>query len=165
MPSKASPPASGLIEPGKAAPAFTLKDQGDNTHKLGGYQGRWVVLYFYPRDNTSGCTKQACGFRDSREDLAGRDAVVLGVSPDDGKSHQRFADKHTLNFPLLVDPEQKIATKYGVWQEKRMYGKKYMGIVRTTYLIDPAGKVARRWDKVKVVGHVEAVIAALSERE
>lgn len=163
MSSKAAAADAGLIETGKAAPAFTLKDQGGHTHKLSDYKGKWVVLYFYPRDNTPGCTIQACGFRDSRDDLVVHDAVVLGVSPDDGASHQRFVDKRKLNFPLLIDPGQKVSEKYGVWRQKSLFGKKYMGIVRTTYLIDPAGKVARRWDKVKVAGHVKEVLAALDQ--
>ena len=165
MPTDATTNTPCLIEPGKPAPAFSLKDQDGNTHKLSGYRGRWVVLYFYPRDNTPGCTIQACGFRDSHEALGGYGAVVLGVSPDDRKSHQRFAEKRELDFPLLVDPDQKTASKYGVWRQKSLFGKKYMGIVRTTYLIDPGGKVVRRWDKVKVAGHVAEVVTALAEHE
>ncbi len=153
-----------LIEPGKAAPAFSLKDQSGKTHKLADYRDRWVVLYFYPRDNTPGCTIQACGFRDHHDALSGLDAVVLGISPDDAQSHQRFVDKRGLPFALLVDPENKIASKYGVWREKRLFSKKYMGIVRTTYLIDPQGKVAHVWDKVKVSGHVRQVIDVLNEQ-
>jgi thioredoxin-dependent peroxiredoxin len=165
MPTDAITNAPGLIEAGKPGAAFSLKDQGGNTHKLSDYRGRWVVLYFYPRDNTPGCTIQACGFRDSHEALAGYGAVVLGVSPDDRKSHQRFAERRGLCFPLLIDPDQQIATKYGVWRQKSLFGKKYMGIIRTTYLIDPGGKVVRRWDKVKVAGHVAEVVAVLAEHE
>lgn len=153
-----------LIEPGKAAPAFTLKDQADESHKLSDYRGQWVVLYFYPRDNTPGCTTEACGFRDSYDDLLALDAVVFGISPDDAKSHQGFTEKFDLPFPLLIDPGQKTASRYGVWREKNLYGKKHMGIVRTTYLIDPAGKVAHRWDKVKVADHVSEVIDVLNEQ-
>ncbi len=152
-----------LIEPGRAAPAFKLTDQTGQPHKLSNYRGKWVVLYFYPKDNTSGCTKQACGFRDTRDAFEARNAVVLGVSPDDEASHARFASKHGLTFTLLADPEKKACGAYGVWQEKSMYGRKYLGVVRTTYLIDPKGKVARRFDKVKVPGHAEAVLAALDE--
>ncbi len=146
-----------LIDEGRAAAAFTLEDSLGETHRLGDYRGKWVVLYFYPRDNTPGCTVQACGFRDRYETLQGMGAEVLGVSPDDGKSHGRFIDKYGLPFPLLVDPGNKVAGKYGVWREKSLFGKKYMGIVRTTYLIGPTGKVVRRWDKVKVSGHVGEV--------
>lgn len=156
--------ASKLIDEGQTAPAFTLKDQFGQTHKLADCRGRWVVLYFYPRDHTPGCTTQACGFRDHYEPLRGLGAKVFGISPDDAKSHGRFADKYTLPFPLLVDPDNKVATKYGVWREKHMYGRKHMGIVRTTYLIGPSGKVARRWDKVRVAGHVEEVVAVVAQR-
>jgi len=156
-----SPTSGDLIEPGKTAPAFNLKDQDGEPHRLSGYKGHWVVLYFYPRDNTPGCTKQACGFRDTLDKVTQHGAVIFGVSPDDAKKHQKFTGKYELNFPLLVDPEQKVAKKYGVWQEKSLYGKKYIGMVRTTYLIDPNGKVAKRWDKVKVAGHVQEVVDVL----
>ena len=150
-----------MIEPGTKAPAFHLKDQQGQAHRLSSYLGQWVVLYFYPRDMTPGCTKQACAFRDALPGFEALDAVVFGVSADDEASHQKFVDKHELNFTLLSDPEAKACAKYGVWQEKSMYGKRFMGIVRTTYLIDPKGKVARRWDKVKVPGHIDAVRAEL----
>jgi peroxiredoxin Q/BCP len=163
MPAQTPAPLADLIEPGQPAPAFTLKDQDGKTHKLSDYRGRWVVLYFYPRDNTPGCTIQACGFRDNHSKLQKLNAVVLGVSPDDEKAHQKFVEKRKLSFPLLVDPDQAIATKYGAWREKKLFAKKYMGIVRTTYLIDPQGKVARRWDKVKVAGHVADVIKTISK--
>ncbi|MEM7627139.1 MAG: thioredoxin-dependent thiol peroxidase [Planctomycetota bacterium] len=153
------------IEIGRKAPAFNLTDQAGKTHKLADYAGKWVVLYFYPKDSTPGCTKEACGFRDAAKDLKKAGAVVLGVSPDDEKSHAKFAEKQALNFPLLADTKQAACEKYGVWQEKSMYGKKYMGVVRTTYLIDPKGKVAARWDKVKVAGHVEAVLEQLAESD
>jgi peroxiredoxin Q/BCP len=158
-----TPTASKLIDKGQTAPAFSLKDQLGQTHKLADYQGRWVVLYFYPRDNTPGCTIEACGFRDQYGSLQGLGAEIFGVSPDDAKSHGRFVEKYDLTFPLLVDPDNKLATKYGVWREKSMFGKKYMGIVRTTYLIGPSGKVARRWDKVKVGGHVKQVAEAVQK--
>ncbi len=154
---------AGLIVEGQKAPAFTLKDQLGKTHKLADYSGQCVVLYFYPKDSTPGCTKQACGFRDAYPAWQKLGVQVLGVSPDNEKSHGRFVEKYGLPFPLLIDPDNKLATKYGVWQQKSMFGKKYMGIVRTTYLIGPDGKVARRWDKVKVGGHIEEVAAALKE--
>ena len=132
------------------------------SHSLKDSRGKCVVLYFYPKDDTSGCTKQACQFRDAMPQFGKLDAVVLGVSPQDVKSKAKFAGKHDLNFPVLADLDAKVCQKYGVWQEKSMYGKKYMGVVRTTYLIGPNGKVLHRWDKVKVPGHEEAVLEAIS---
>ena len=155
--------STGPIEPGKTAPAFTLRDQSQQTHKLADYRGRWVVLYFYPKDDTPGCTKQACQFRDAGDKLQRRGAVVLGVSPDDEASHEQFAEKFNLPFALLADPDKKVCQKYGVWQEKVNFGRKSMGVVRTTYLIDPQGKVAHRWNKVKVDGHEAAVLQKLDE--
>ncbi|HCD32053.1 MAG TPA: thioredoxin-dependent thiol peroxidase, partial [Phycisphaerales bacterium] len=131
--------------------------------RLSQYAGQWVVLYFYPKDNTSGCTKQACAFRDQQPDFGKLDAVVLGVSPDDEKAHTKFVDKQNLNFTLLADPDHVALEKYGVWQEKSMYGRKYMGVVRTTYLIDPKGKIAHRWDKVKVANHIPDVLGILEQ--
>ena len=131
------------VKVGRSAPVFDLKDQAGNRHRLKDYRGRWVVLYFYPKDNTSGCTKQACQFRDRTSELKDRDVVVLGVSPDDEKSHTKFIDKHDLPFDLLADVDTEVCGKYGVWQEKSMYGRKYMGVVRTTFLIDPDGKIAQ----------------------
>jgi len=152
-----------MIDPGQKAPAFTLKDQDGVTHKLSQYAGRPVVLYFYPKDDTPGCTTESCDFqmRLPKFVKAGN-AVVLGLSILDEKSKARFATKHGLTFPLLADPAHEVAERYGVWQEKMRYGRKYMGIVRTTYLIDSEGKVARRWDKVSVESHAEDVLAALS---
>ena len=150
-----------MIDIGRKAPAFTLKDQNGKSHTLKDYAGRYVVLYFYPKDDTSGCTKQACQFRDDLPKFKRSKAVVLGVSPQDVKSKDKFATKHDLNFPLLADLESKVCGKYGVWQEKSMYGKKYMGVVRTTYLIGPDGKVLERWDKVKVAEHADAVLQAI----
>ena len=151
-----------LIEPGKKAPAFALKDQSGETHKLADYSGKPVILYFYPKDDTSGCTKEACAFRDLLPKFKRSKAAVLGVSPQPIESKAKFAAKHDLNFPILADDDEAtICEKYGVWQEKSMYGKKYMGVVRTTYLIDADGKVARRWDKVQVPGHAEDVLEAV----
>ncbi len=157
--------SANLIEPGRTAPDFTLPDQHGEKHRLKDYRGRWVVLYFYPKDNTTGCTKQACQFRDDLPDFRKSDAVILGVSPDDTRSHQRFADRHNLPFTLLADTEHQVCTRYGVWQEKSMYGRKFMGVVRTTYLIDPAGKVAHRWDRVKVADHAQAVLQTLADKQ
>ena len=151
-----------LIEPGKKAPAFSLKDQHGNTHRLTDYQGRHVILYFYPKDDTPGCTQESCDFQATLPQLKRRDAVVLGVSILDEASKSKFATKHGLTFPLLADANHEVAEKYGVWQQKSRYGRSYMGIVRTTYLIGPDGKVAERWDNVKVDGHADTVTAAIS---
>jgi peroxiredoxin Q/BCP len=150
-----------LIEPGKKAPAFALKDQAGHTHRLADYAGRPVVLYFYPKDDTPGCTQESCEFQASLPLLAKHNAVVLGISILDEKSKAKFATKHGLTFPLLADADHAVAEKYGVWQKKLRYGRAYMGIVRTTYLIGPDGTVVERWDKVKVDGHVDEVTAAL----
>jgi thioredoxin-dependent peroxiredoxin len=150
-----------LIDPGKKAPAFTLKDQHGNTHQLSDYLGRPVVLFFYPKDDTPGCTKESCDFQEQLPAYKKRKAVVLGVSILNEASKAKFADKYGLTFPLLADAEHAVAEKYGVWQEKSNYGRKYMGIARTTYLIGADGKVLQRWDNVKVPGHVDAVTAAI----
>jgi len=152
-----------LIDVGKKAPAFSLKDQSGETHKLSDYAGKPVVLYFYPKDDTPGCTKETCDFRDRMPTFKKSQAAVLGVSILDEKSKAKFANKYDVTFPLLADADHAIAEKFGVWQEKSRYGRKYMGIARTTYLIDKDGKVARRWDNVKVEGHVEEVMDAVGE--
>ena len=152
-----------LIEPGKKAPAFTLKDQAVKTHRLADYEGRPVVLYFYPKDDTPGCTKEACAFRDNLPRFKTQKAVVLGVSILDEASKGRFAAKHDLNFPLLADADHEVAEKYGAWQQRSLYGRKFMGIARTSYLIGRDGKVVRRWDHVKVDKHVDEVLAAVEE--
>jgi len=151
-----------LIEPGKKAPAFALKDQSGNVHRLSDYAGRPVVLYFYPKDDTPGCTKEACDFQANLSTYKPTKAAILGVSILDEKSKAKFATKYGLTFPLLADPDHEIAEKYGVWQEKSRYGRKYMGIARTTYLIGADGKIVKRWDNVKVDGHAEAVADALA---
>ena len=150
-----------LIEEGKKAPAFSLKDQDGKAHSLKDYAGRPVVLYFYPKDDTPGCTTEACSFRDALPDFSKVKATVLGVSVLDTGSKAKFAKKHGLNFPLLADADHAVADKYGAWQEKSMYGRKYMGVGRITYLIDGDGKVAKRWDKVSVGSHADDVLAAL----
>lgn len=151
-----------LIEPGKKAPAFTLNDQDGKTHRLSDYAGRPVVLYFYPKDDTPGCTKEACQFRDGLKKLAGRGAVVLGVSADSVESHKRFKEKFRLNFPLLSDPDRRMLTAYGVWKQKSLYGRTFMGVERTTVLIDEAGRIAKVFPRVKVDGHLEEVLAELA---
>jgi peroxiredoxin Q/BCP len=150
-----------MIDPGRKAPAFALKDQAGRTHRLSDYAGRPVVLYFYPKDDTPGCTQESCDFEARLPDLARGKAVVLGVSILDEKSKAKFAAKHGLTFPLLADADHAVAEKYGVWQQKSRYGRKYMGIVRTTYLVDADGKVTRRWDNVKVAGHADEVLEAV----
>jgi peroxiredoxin Q/BCP len=150
-------------EVGDKAPAFSLKDQDGRTHKPADYAGRPLVLYFYPKDDTPGCTKEACAFRDALPQLEKGKAAVLGVSILDTRSKAKFAAKHKLNFPLLADEDHAVAEKYGVWKKKSMYGKSFMGIARTTFLIGPDGRVARRWDDVKVNGHAEEVLAAVDQ--
>jgi peroxiredoxin Q/BCP len=149
------------IEEGETAPDFTLAADDGGTVRLADLRGKPVVLYFYPQDDTPGCTKEACSFRDRSADLAARGAVVLGVSPDDVSSHGRFRDKYSLNFPLLADAGHQVAERYGAWREKNMYGKKSMGIQRSTFLVDRDGKVRKVWKKVSVDGHDEEVLKAL----
>jgi peroxiredoxin Q/BCP len=153
------------IEPGQRAPAFTLTADDGTKVRLADLKGQPVVLYFYPRDDTPGCTREACAFRDRQAKLKKLGAVVLGVSGDSIQSHQKFRDKYRLNFPLLADEDHRVAEKYGAWREKNMYGKKSMGIQRSTFLIDSNGKVAKVWKQVKVDGHDEQVLNALEELE
>ena len=148
---------------GDKAPAFSLEDQAGKTVKLSDFKGKKVVLYFYPKDDTPGCTREACAFRDEHSALQKAGAVVLGVSPDSEASHARFAGKYKLPFPLLADPDHGVSEKYGAWGEKSLYGRKFMGITRSTFLIDGSGKVARVWPKVKVDGHVDQVLEAIRE--
>lgn len=150
-----------MVQEGKKAPAFSLPDQNGNIVSQKKFAGKNVVLYFYPKDNTSGCTKEACSFRDSIGEIEALNAVVIGVSPDSTASHAKFAGKFELPFILLSDTEKTMLQDYGVWQEKSMYGKKYLGVVRTTVIIDPQGKVKKIFPKVKVEGHTDEVIAAL----
>ena len=145
------------------APDFALPSDGGGAVSLSGLRGRPVVLYFYPKDDTTGCTAEACGFRDAMPDFTGVDAQVLGVSRDSVAKHDRFKAKHGLNFPLLADEDGKVCEAYGTWIEKSMYGRKYMGIDRATFLIDADGRVARIWRKVKVTGHVAEVLKAVGE--
>jgi thioredoxin-dependent peroxiredoxin len=153
--------ASGDLKVGQKAPDFTvLNDQGEKV-KLADLKGKKVVLYFYPKDDTPGCTKEACAFRDGIAQIKKKGAVVLGVSADSVASHEKFKKKFELNFPLLADTDKKMVEDYGVWKEKSMYGKKYMGIERTTFIIDEQGKISHIFPKVKVDEHYEEVIAAL----
>ena len=151
------------IEEGQKAPDFKLQADDGTTVKLSELRGSPVVLYFYPKDDTPGCTKEACSFRDRGRELEKAGAKVLGVSADSVESHVKFRDKFKLNFRLLADVDHKVAEKYGAWREKNMYGKKSMGIVRSTFVIDGEGKVAQVWKAVKVDGHDDAVIEAVKE--
>jgi thioredoxin-dependent peroxiredoxin len=143
---------------GSKAPSFAAPASNGEIVKLSDFKGRMVVLYFYPKDNTSGCTKQACGFRDSHKKLTDAGAVVLGVSPDGVTSHEKFISKYDLPFLLIADEDKKICQAYGVWQQKSMYGRKYMGVARTTFLIDAQGKIVHVFEKVKPPGHEEEVL-------
>jgi len=150
------------IEPPAKAPAFSLKSTDGVTIKLSELKGKPVVLYFYPKDDTPGCTKEACAFRDRMTELQKLGAVLLGVSADDVASHKKFSEKFSLNFPLLADTDHTIAEQYGAWREKNMYGKISMGIQRSTFLIDAKGVVAKVWKKVSVDGHDQQIIDALT---
>ncbi|NBD12547.1 thioredoxin-dependent thiol peroxidase [Corallococcus sp. c25j21] len=152
-----------MPQAGDKAPGFSLPDQSGATVSLSQFKGRHVVLYFYPKDATPGCTTEACDFRDEHSALVKAGAVVLGVSPDSVASHQKFATKQGLPFSLLADPEHALADAYGVWGEKSLYGRKFMGLIRATFLIGPEGKVVRAWPKVKVAGHVAEVLATLQQ--
>jgi thioredoxin-dependent peroxiredoxin len=160
-----------LIDAGQPAPDFSLRDQEGKPHALKDFAGRPLVLYFYPKDDTAVCTTEACEFRDHNADFGEIKAAVVGVSPDDQASHQAFAQKYKLEFPLLSDTDldaqghPKVAEAYGAFGEKTMYGRTTQGVIRTTYLIDAQGKVAERWDNVRVRGHVEDVLEALSALE
>lgn len=156
--------ASTLPGKGKKAPAFTLSDGRGNKVALSDFKGKPVVLYFYPKDDTPGCTVEAKGFQAALPEFAKRGAAVLGVSPDNGASHCKFSEKFGLEFPLLADEQHAVAEKYGVWVEKSMYGKKYWGVQRATFLIDEQGRIAEAWPKVKPEGHAVEVLAALDSR-
>lgn len=152
-----------MLQIGDKAPDFCLEDPDRGEMCLKDLKGKWVVLYFYPKDNTKGCTMEALEFTAAEDDFTEKNAVIIGVSPDSLKSHTKFRQKHDLSINLLSDTEKETLEAYGVWQQKKMYGREYMGVVRSTYLIDPEGKVAHVWTKVKVAGHVDAVMEKLSE--
>jgi peroxiredoxin Q/BCP len=150
------------VQEGKAAPAFTLEDGEGDQVSLADFAGRHVILYFYPKDDTPGCTKEACGFRDLWKEIQKQKAVVLGVSADSGASHERFRAKYKLPFPLLSDPDRKVMTRYGAWGEKMLYGKKTTGVIRSTVWIGPDGKVRKHWARVpNAEEHPARVLAAL----
>ena len=152
-----------MLAEGKKAPAFTLPNSDGKNVSLKDFLGTKVVLYFYPKDSTSGCTQEACDFRDAMPDFSKLDTVVIGLSPDPSKSHRKFADKYELPFELLSDENKVVLEEYGVWKEKSMYGKKYMGVERTTVIIDEEGKVLKIFPKVKVKNHVQEVYQAIKE--
>ncbi|OAX45106.1 thioredoxin-dependent thiol peroxidase [Paenibacillus sp. AD87] len=148
---------------GKLAPDFELPSSTGETVKLSDYRGQRVLIYFYPKDMTSSCTQQACDFRDRHEEFKGLNTVILGISIDPMKQHHKFIAKYGLPFILLSDEEHLVAEKYGVWQLKKMYGKEYMGMVRSTFLIDEEGVLLKSWSKVRVKGHIEAALEALQQ--
>ncbi len=150
-----------MLQEGDLAPDFTLPSDSGQTVKLADFRGKKVVLYFYPRDDTPGCTAEACSFRDEYAVLQNKEAVVLGISPDSVTSHSKFKNKYSLPFPLLTDTEHKVAEAYGVWVEKSRYGRKYWGNARTTFIIDEQGRIAKIFSKVKPEGHGQEVLAAL----
>ena len=150
-----------MLEIGTKAPDFTLPDQNGNMHSLSEYRGKKVILYFYPKDNTPGCTKQACGFAERFPQFTEKGAVILGISKDSVASHKKFEEKYGLPFTLLADPELVAIQAYDVWQEKKNYGKTYMGVVRSTYLIDEKGKIVKAFDKVKAADNPEQMLGEL----
>ncbi|MHB1688856.1 MAG: thioredoxin-dependent thiol peroxidase [Ignavibacteriaceae bacterium] len=150
-----------MLEEGKKAPMFKLKDQDGKAVSLSDFKGKNVILYFYPKDDTPGCTTEACNFRDEFPKFQNIDAVILGVSPDSETSHKKFIAKYNLPFRLLSDESKEVLEKYGVWKEKNMYGRKYMGVERTTYIIDADGKIKKIFNKVKVSDHYKEVLEAL----
>ena len=150
-----------MLKAGDQAPDFKAATDGGETVSLKDFRGKKVILYFYPKDNTPGCTQEACDFRDSIGRFKKKDVVVLGVSPDSIESHKKFKAKFELPFPLLADEDHKIAEAYGAWGEKSMYGKKFMGIIRSTFVIDEKGKIAEAFEKVKVDGHVDQLLGKL----
>ena len=165
MSKKKSPSLDLYPEIGTAIPSLSLLSDSGEKVSLKDFRGKTLVLYFYPKDDTPGCTREACDFRDSLKELKARGVVVLGVSKDSVESHLKFKTKYKLNFPLLADGEGKLCEAMGVWQEKLNYGKKYMGIVRTTFLIDASGKIAKIYPKVKVDGHVDRILEDLDAME
>ena len=152
-----------MLDVGNKAPDFSLPDQNEKTVSLSGLKGKWVVLYFYPKDNTPGCTTEACDFTARYGEFSRLDAEILGVSPDSTKSHRNFIQKQNLGITLLSDPDHKVLEAYGAWQKKSLYGKEYMGVQRSTFIIDAQGRLAYIWPKVTVKGHVEEVQKKLAE--
>jgi peroxiredoxin Q/BCP len=154
---------ANILEEGAKAPAFTLPSDDGGKVKLSDFAGAPLVVFFYPADDTPGCTKEACNFRDRAAEFAKLGAKVIGISPDGVESHVKFKKKFKLNFPLLADEKHAVAEKYGAWGEKSLYGKKFIGVIRSTFLIDAKGKIAKAWRNVRVDGHDEKVLAALKQ--
>jgi len=152
-----------MIEVGEKAPEFCLSNQDEVQICLRDLKGQWIVLYFYPKDNTPGCTTEACEFTESQDEFSNLDAMIIGVSPDSPKKHRNFIEKHKLGITLLADEEKDMLQEYGVWQMKKNYGKEYMGVVRSTYIINPKGEIAALWTKVRVKNHVDTVREKLKE--
>ena len=160
---RASEQENAKVQVGQPAPDFTLSDQVGTSHHLAAYRGQWVLVYFYPKDDTPGCTKEACGIRDRFSEFKNIKAVVFGISADSVESHKKFSDKFQLPFPLLADTQQQVVQAYGVWGEKQFMGKTYMGISRTSFLIDPKGIVAKIYPKVKPEEHTEEILQDLAQ--
>lgn len=157
-------PAYSELAEGKTAPAFALPDADGQKTALSDFKGKWVVVYFYPKDDTAGCTIEGIDFTKEQKNFEKLGAKIFGISPDDGKSHCKFRDKHALKITLLSDMDHAVATAYGVWREKKMYGNTYMGIHRSTFLIDPSGKIANAWYGVQPLGHAHTVLETLQKR-
>jgi len=151
-----------VLKTGQTAPTFELNDQSGTLHRLDDYRGKRVLLYFYPKDDTPGCTTEACSFRDDYSAYRDEDVVILGVSPDSVESHTNFSEKYQLPFPLLSDPDHRVCEQYGVWGKKTMFGKEFQGVIRTTYVIDSEGIIAHVFEDVKPEGHSAEVLEALS---
>jgi peroxiredoxin Q/BCP len=150
------------LEEGSLAPKFTLEDQDGKAVSLASFKGQKVVVYFYPKDDTPGCTKEACQFNDNLRKFSGADVAILGISPDGAAAHSKFRAKYKLKFPLLSDPDKKVMEAYGAWGEKTMYGKKTVGVIRSTFLVDEKGKVQRAWYHVRADGHAAKVLELVS---
>ncbi|MCF7886149.1 MAG: peroxiredoxin [Candidatus Marinimicrobia bacterium] len=155
--------SENIYKEGQKVDNFCLKDDQGSEFCLEENLGKWIVLYFYPKDNTPGCTKEAKQFTEKKEEFENLDAFIIGISPDSVKSHQKFKEKHNLDVKLLSDPEHEVLEKFGVWQKKNMFGRKFMGVVRSTLLINPAGKIEKAWKKVKVKGHAEDVKCSIDD--
>ncbi len=153
-----------MLEVGKKAVDFCLLDENEKECCLKDFKGKWLVLYFYPKDNTSGCTKEAVGFSEKMEEFKKLNCSIVGISPDTPKKHKNFIEKYNLRVKLLCDPEHNTLETYGAWGKKKMYGREYFGVIRTTYLIDPDGIIVHIWNKVKVTGHIDNVLETLKEK-
>ena len=152
-----------MLETGIKVPNFSLPDQNGQVHNINDYKGRWVIVYFYPKDLTPGCTTEACNFQDALPDFTSIDAVIFGISKDSVDKHKKFADKYNLHFNLLSDENSNVCEQFGVWQKKSMYGKEYMGIVRSTFIVNPDGKIVKVYPKVKVKEHHTEILNDLKE--